>query len=301
MGNIGNRIGIADTNNILDIVDLNKNYGDFTLKNLTFSIPKGSIMGLIGENGAGKTTTIKLILNLIKRDRGKIKVFGLDNIENEMTIKKRLGVVLDEGGFYEELNPANISKIMKNIRTDWDESLFCDYLAKFKITEKKKIKDFSKGMKMKLSIALAFSHEPDFIILDEPTSGLDPVIRNEILDIFLDFIQDEEKSILFSTHITSDLDKIADYITFIHNGEMVFSKDKDELENSYGIIKCGLEDFQKIDKAVIAGYRKNRFGYQVLISNKEEAEIKYKDMALDRANLEDIMLFHIKNEGGQGQ
>lgn len=287
--------------NILEIMDLNKKYDDFALKNLSFSIPKGSIMGLIGENGAGKTTAIKLILNLIKRDGGNIKVFGLDNIENEMEVKRRLGVVLDESGFYGELNSANISMIMKNIHKNWDLSMFNQYLSKFQIPEKKKMKDFSKGMKMKISIALALSHQPDLLILDEPTSGLDPVIRNEILDIFLDFIQDEEKSILFSTHITSDLDKIADYITFIHNGEMVFSKDKDELENNYGIIKCGLEDFQRIDKAVIAGYRKNSFGYEVLISDKQGASAKYKDLALDRANLEDIMLFHIKNEGGERQ
>lgn len=294
---------MSDTGNILEIRDLNKTYvdhendDDFALKNLTFDIPKGSIMGLIGENGAGKTTTIKLILNLIKRDSGNIKVFGLDNIENEMAIKKRIGVVLDEGGFYEELSPVNISRIMKNIHIGWDESLFQSYLAKFKIIGNKKLKDFSKGMKMKLSLALAFSHKPDFLILDEPTSGLDPVIRSEVLDLFLDFIQDEEKSILFSTHITGDLDKIADYITFIHNGEMVFSKDADELHGGYGIIKCGINDFQRIDSANIAGYRKNKFGYEVLISNKEEAEIKYKDMVLDSANLEDIMLFHVKNEG----
>lgn len=283
--------------NILEIRDLNKKYENFELKDLSFNIPKGSIMGLIGENGSGKTTTIKLILGLIKRNSGSIKVFGLDNIDHGMEIKKRLGVVLDENSFYGELNSKQVSKIMKNIHENWDQALFDDYLVKFKISDKVKLKDFSKGMKMKLSIALALSHNPDLLILDEPTSGLDPIIRNEILDFFLDFIQDEEKSILFSTHITSDLDKIADYITFIHQGQIVFSKDKDDLQDNYAILKCGPEEFKKIDKANIVGYRKNQFACEALISNKQEAGVKYKDMTLDSANLEDIMLFHIKNEG----
>ena len=169
-------------------------------------------------------------------------------------------------------------------------------MSKFKLPNDKRVKDFSKGMKMKLSIAAALSHSPQFLILDEPTGGLDPIVRNEILDIFLDFIQDEEKSILFSTHITSDLDKIADYVTFIHNGEIVFSESKDEMLDSYGIIKCGVNEFNKIDKKNIVGCRKNQFGYEVLINNKNDNSSKYDDLILDSANLEDIMLFNIRGE-----
>lgn len=285
---------------ILKIEGLTKSYEDFTLKNINFHIPKGCIMGLVGENGAGKTTTIKLILNLIKRDKGGINIFGLDNIQSEMEIKERIGVVLDESNFYIDLNPNDISKIMGNIYKNWDNNIFFDYLKRFNLPRNKTIKDLSKGMKMKLSIAVALSHNPDLLILDEPTSGLDPIVRNEILDIFLDFIQDEEKSILFSTHITSDLDKIADYITFIHSGEIVFSKDKDELINDYGVIKCGKDDFNRIDSKDIVGYRKNQFGYEVLITNRQLSEIKYKGLTIDLVNLEDIMLFYIRGEGYEG-
>lgn len=281
---------------ILKIENLTKYYNDFTLKDIDFNIPKGSIMGLVGENGAGKTTTIKLILNIIKRDKGSIRIFGLDNIENEMEVKERIGVVLDESNFYIDLNPNDISKVMENIYKSWDNNTFFSYLKQFNLPKNKKIRDLSKGMKMKLSIAVALSHKPDLLILDEPTSGLDPIVRNEVLDIFLDFIQDEEKSILFSTHITSDLDKIADYITFIHKGELILTENKDALINDYGIIKCGKEDFNKMDKMDIIGYRKNQFGYEILISNKERAQMKYKGLTLDSVNLEDIMLFYIRGE-----
>jgi len=281
---------------ILKIEHLTKYYNDFTLKDIDFNIPKGSIMGLVGENGAGKTTTIKLILNIIKRDKGSIRIFGLDNIENEMEVKERIGVVLDESNFYIDLNPNDISKVMENIYKSWDNNTFFSYLKQFNLPKNKKIRDLSKGMKMKLSIAVALSHKPDLLILDEPTSGLDPIVRNEVLDIFLDFIQDEEKSILFSTHITSDLDKIADYITFIHKGELILTENKDALINDYGIIKCGKEDFNKMDKMDIIGYRKNQFGYEILISNKERAQMKYKGLTLDSVNLEDIMLFYIRGE-----
>lgn len=281
---------------ILNLEELSKTYDGFALKNINLNIPKGCIMGLIGENGAGKTTTIKLILNLIKREKGNIKIFGLDNIKSEKEIKERVGVVLDESNFYADLNPNDISKIMCNIYKNWDNDTFFDYLKQFNLSRQKVIKDLSKGMKMKLSIAVALSHNPDFLILDEPTSGLDPIVRNEILDIFLEFIQNEEKSILFSTHITSDLDKIADYITFIHKGEIIFSKEKDGLINDYGIIKCGKDDFNKIDSKDVVGYRKNQFGYEILVINRQLSEIKYKGLTIDSVNLEDIMLFYIRRE-----
>lgn len=281
---------------ILEVDSLSKIYDGFKLNEISFKLPKGSIMGLVGENGAGKTTTIKLILNLIKKNNGTIKVLGMDNIYDEQSIKENIGVVLDESNFHDNLRPVDISLIMKNIYRNWDEGIFLNYLTKFKLPKEKIVKDFSKGMKMKLSIAVALSHDPKLLILDEPTGGLDPIVRSEILDIFLEFIQDEERSILFSTHITSDLDKIADYITFIHGGNIVFSESKEELLNNYGIIKCGEKDFNSIDKSHIIGYRKSSFGYEVLINNKDSGKSMYKDLIVDYANLEDIMLYYIRGE-----
>lgn len=281
---------------ILKVKNLSKTYENFSLKNIDFNLPKGCIMGLVGENGAGKTTIIKLILNLIKRENGNIEIFGLDNIENEQQIKEKIGVVLDESYFHDNLNVKDINLIMSNIYSNWDKPLFLYYLKRFKLPSDKIVKDFSKGMKMKLSIAVALSHDPQFLILDEPTSGLDPIVRSEILDIFLDFIQDEEKSILFSTHITSDLDKIADYVTFIHEGEIIFSETKDDMINNFGIIKCGKEDFNKIDKEDIVGFRKSQFGYEVLINNKQQNKVKYENYIIDSVNLEDIMLLYIRRE-----
>jgi ABC-2 type transport system ATP-binding protein len=279
----------------LRVENVTKEYKDFKLHNISFNIPKGSIMGLIGENGAGKTTIVKLILNLIKRNGGSIKIFGMDNIEKEQEIKQEIGVVLDESYFHDNLRPKDITMIMKNIYKSWDRDRFNKYLKKFKLPEDKIIKDYSKGMKMKLSIAAALSHNPKILILDEPTGGLDPIVRNEILDIFLDFIQDEERSILFSTHVTSDLDKIADYITFIHEGNLVFTEPKDDILNNYGIVKCRAEDFDYLDKAHVIGHRKNKFGVEVLIDNKQSIR-EDKDLVVDAVNLEDIMLFYIRRE-----
>ena len=248
----------------IEIKGINKNYGDFQLKDVSFSLSKGSIMGFIGENGAGKTTTLKLILNLIKRDSGSIKVMGLDNIKDEKAIKDNIGVVLDDSFFHDNLTPLNINKIMSKIYSKWDEKEYISYIQRFKLPKDKIVKDFSKGMKMKLSIAVALSHKAKLLILDEATSGLDPVVRNEILDVFLDFIQDEENSVLISSHIISDLEKVADYITFIHDGEIVFCESKDVLLYEYGIFKCGLEDFNKLNKKEFLGYEKNTFGYNVI-------------------------------------
>lgn len=215
--------------NILEVKNLCKNYDKFSLKNISLNLPKGTIMGLVGENGAGKSTTIKAILNLLHTSDGIIKIFGLDCKEHEMEIKEDIGIVLDEGFVSEYLNPKDINTIMKDMYKNWDEELYFKYLADFKLPEDKISKEYSSGMKMKLKIAVALAHHPKLLILDEPTSGLDPVARNDILDIFQDFIQDEEHGIFVSSHITSDLESIADYITFINNGEIVLSKTRDEL------------------------------------------------------------------------
>lgn len=282
--------------NILEIKNLSKKYDGFELKNVNIELPKGMIMGFIGENGAGKTTTIKAILNIINRDAGEIKIFGLDNKENERKIKEDIGVVLDDSFLSEYLNPSDINKIMKNIYKNWDEKLYFKYIADFKLPKEKISKEYSSGMKMKLKIAVALAHHPKLLILDEPTSGLDPVARNEILDIFQEFIQDENKGIFVSSHITSDLEHIADYITFINNGEIIFTKTRDELLENYGIVKCSEEQFKKIDKKDYIKYKKNKYEYDVLIENKYEFKNNYDISVIDKPSLEDIMLIYIKGE-----
>lgn len=282
--------------NILEVKNLNKSFGDFKLKNININLPKGMIVGLIGENGAGKTTTIKSILNLIKIDSGEINIFGMDIKSNEKKIKEEIGVVLDNNFFSEFLNPKDINKIMKNIYKNWDEKMYFKYLKDFKLPENKISKEYSSGMKMKLKIAVALSHHPKLLILDEPTSGLDPVARNDILDIFQDFIETGENSIFVSSHITSVLEHIADYITFINNGEIVFSKTRDELLEKYGIIKCSKTDFEKIDKNDYLKYKMNKYEYDVLVENKDKFKTKYEFKVIDKPTLEDIMLIYIKGE-----
>ena len=282
--------------NILEIKNLSKKYDGFELKNVNIELPKGMIMGFIGENGAGKTTTIKATLNIINRDSGEIKIFGLENKENERKIKEDIGVVLDDSFLSEYLNPSDINKIMKNIYKNWDEKLYFKYIENFKLPKEKMSKEYSSGMKMKLKIAVALAHHPKLLILDEPTSGLDPIARNEILDIFQEFIQDEEHGIFVSSHITSDLEHIADYITFINDGEIIFTKTRDDLLENYGIVKCSEEQFKKIDKKDYIKYKKNRYEYDVLIENKYEFKNNYDISVIDKPSLEDIMLIYIKGE-----
>ena len=282
--------------NALQVNNLTKDYGSFKLNDVSFTLPKGSIMGLVGENGAGKSTTINLILNLVKKDSGEVSILGLDHLRHEKEIKRQIGVVLDESAFHDTLNALDISRFMSCIYENWDENQYFSLLEKFKLPRKKTIKEFSRGMKMKLSIAAALSHKPKLLILDEATSGLDPVIRNEILDLLLEFIQDEEKSVLLSSHITSDLEKICDYVTFIHNGKIVFSEAKDELMEQYGILKCGVNEYASVNRSDVVGFRKGQFGYEVLVKNKAKAARDYPNYAIDRAGIEDIMLFYARGE-----
>ena len=283
-------------NDSLEVKNLCKKYNEFELKNINLKLPKGMIMGLIGENGAGKTTTIKAILNLINTDNGEIKIFGLNIKENEKKIKEDIGVVLDDSFLSEYLNPTDINKIMKKIYQNWDEKLYFKYLEDFKLPKNKISKEFSSGMKMKLKIAVALSHHPKLLILDEPTSGLDPVARSEILDIFQDFIQNEENSIFVSSHITSDLEHIADYITFINEGKIVLSKTRDELLEMYGIVKCSKSEFEKIDKNDYVKFKINRYEYDVLVEDKSKFKRKYDFKIIDKPTLDDIMLIYIKGE-----
>lgn len=272
----------------LKLVNVSKNYSDFSLKKVNLSLPTGCIMGFIGENGAGKTTTIKLILDLIKRDEGDIFVLGKDNLSDLKSLKENIGVVMEDCFFPENLTADNVSRILRGIYSTWNENKFNFYLKRFSIPAKKTIKEYSKGMKMKLSIAAALSHDSKLLILDEATNGLDPVIRDEILDVFLEFIQDEHHSIFISSHIISDLEKVCDYISFIHKGSIVFSKSKDELLDSYGILKCSERDFQRLDSKAIKGYRKNHFGIEALVLK----DMVRGNFLIDRASIEEIMLFY---------
>ncbi|CUN03448.1 ATP-binding cassette domain-containing protein [Turicibacter sanguinis] len=277
----------------INVKGLTKNYPNFSINNINLVVPKGYIVGLIGENGAGKSTTIKSILNLINKDSGSIEVFGLDHSKYELEIKQRIGIVFDESHFPDQLKAKDINTMMKNIYQNWDTPLFNQYLKQFKLPENQIIKEFSRGMKMKLSLATALAHHPKLLILDEPTSGLDPIVRNEILDIFLDFIQDEEHSILISSHITSDLEKIADYITFIHEGNIIFSKSKDALLNDYVIIKCREQELTQIDPIDIIHSKKTGQIYEILVKDKQKMEIKYRNLIMDQPSIEDLMLIYI--------
>ena len=283
--------------NAIEIRNLVKNYGDkFTLGEINLDIPSGIIIGLIGENGAGKTTLIKSILNIIRSDKGNIKIFEKDIKINESEIKENIGVVLDNMFFPELLMPKDINSIMKDVYKNWDEQLFNKYLSEFKLKNNQSIKSMSKGMRKKLEIATALSHHPKLLILDEPTSGLDPVVRNEVLDIFLDFIQDEEHTILLSTHITSDLEHIADKIIFINQGKVVLDQSRDDLLDNYGILKCDVDKFDTISKDHIIAYKKNKYDYEILINDINKIKKKYKDFIIDKITLEELMVLMIKGE-----
>ncbi len=281
---------------ILQVENLTKQYPDFKLDHVSFSILKGTIMGLIGENGAGKSTTINAILDLIRKDEGIVTFGGKELSSNPKQIKEDIGVVFDGINFYETLTPAKVGKISAAAYKQWDEAIYNGYLKKFQLASDKEIKTFSKGMKMKLCIAVALSHKPKLLILDEATSGLDPVMRDDVLDVFLDFVQDENHSILMSSHITTDLEKVADYITFIHEGKVLFCKSKDELRYNYGIIRSGAALFDAIDKSEILAYRKCDYQWDVLVADKEKARRKHKTAIVDDASIDDILLLYVKGE-----
>ncbi|GFZ33568.1 ABC transporter ATP-binding protein [Clostridium zeae] len=282
-------------NDILEVTNLSKSYKDFTLDNISFSLKRGFIMGFIGPNGAGKSTTIKLIMNLIRRDSGNIKIFNQDNISNEKAIKQKIGFVYDENYFYEDLTTEEMKDIISPFYKEWDNSTFNKYMNEFSLPKNKKIKDLSKGMKMKYSLAISLSHNAEFIIMDEPTSGLDPIFRSEMLDILCSIIQDENKSIFFSTHITTDLEKIADYITFLNNGRIVFSKDKDEILKSYRIVKGDSSLLDKETRKKFISVKENSFGFEALTDNAGSIKKTFGDkILLEKASLEDIMVYSIR-------
>lgn len=282
--------------NNIEVRQMTKTYPAFRLDHVDLTVPKGSIVGLIGENGAGKTTLIKGMLGLVHPEEGQVSIFGKDTKTSMKEIKMNIGVVLDGSFFMELLKVKAIDTIMKGIYDQWDSALFYDYLERFRIDPSKKIKELSKGMQKKLEILTALSHHPKLLILDEPTSGLDPIVRNEILDIFQDFILDEECSILLSTHITSDLEHIADYLAFIDNGQMIFFETRNKVLDSYGILKCDRQQFERLEPSDVIRYRRNRYNYEVLVEDRHKIRRTYHDAVLDKITIEDLMLLYIKGE-----
>lgn len=281
---------------VLEVNNLTKEYKDFKLDDISLKIPKGSVVGLIGENGAGKSTFINSILNINEPEKGEVKIFNKNINEHEKDIKEDIAVIFDKSHYSEYMNAKIIGKMLSKIYKNWDNEKYYSLLENFDLPVNKKIKKFSKGMKMKLEFALAFSHSPKFLILDESTSGLDPVFRDEILELLRSYTENEENSILISSHITSDLDKISDYIAFIHEGKLQFVKEYEDIHDNYGVLSCKKDFFDSLNPDDIVFYRKEAFSYKVLVKNRMELMNVYKDLIIENASVEDVMLFYIKGE-----
>lgn len=282
--------------NALELRGLRKSYKHFTLDNVSLSLPKGCIMGFIGENGAGKSTTIKTMLGLIRKDGGEIRLLGKDPTQDRSVMEK-VGLVLDSGFFPQEMNAKQLGSSMAHIYKGWDPEAYRRFLERFQISPDKKIKEYSRGMVMKLSLAVALSHGAKLLVLDEATSGLDPIVRDDILDILYDFIQDEEHSVFLSCHITGDLEKIADYIAFIHEGKLLMVGEKDDLLETYGLLHCTREQLQELDPSAVTGYRNSEFGVTALVK-------RYRlpgDYQVENASLDDILLYCVKGKKLSGQ
>ena len=292
----GGRIAMQ---NILEVRDLGRSYVNFRLEHISFSIAGGTIMGLVGENGAGKSTTIRGILGLIRRECGEVLFCGEPLNTDSVAMKEQIGVVFDSLCFSPELTVEKAGKICRSIYSNWDEVYFQELLQQFSLLPKQKVKELSRGMSMKLSLVLAFAHHPKLLILDEPTSGLDPVVRDDLLDLFLEFVQDEEHAILISTHITSDLEKVADYVTFLHAGKLLLSKPKDELLWQYGILRCGEALFQKLESSEVLAWRKKDYSYDVLVPDREAILRKYPEAVIDQVTMDEILLLYVKGVQGK--
>ena len=274
--------------NVLELKRVCKQFTGFCLDNINISLPKGYIMGLVGPNGAGKTTTIQLILNMLEKDTGEILVFGKDNITNENTIKRDIGVVFDTSFYVDTWTVKETEKAISIFYKNWKHDVFNAMIKRFNLPMNKKIKELSRGMQMKLMLACAFSHDAKLLILDEPTSGLDPVTRDEFLEILQEYIKDGERSVLFSTHITSDLERVADYITLINQGRMIYTGSMEELISSYKLIKGKNRDLTTELEKNIFGLRKTEMGFEGLITAKEAAQ--YRHCVIDTATLDDIII-----------
>ena len=284
---------MEEINNVIELKNVVKDYGDFKLDHISFAVPEGSVCGFIGQNGAGKTTTINLILDIINRDEGDISLFGKPVDQDHAYVREDVGVVFDEMGFHEFMTAKDINIMMKNIYKNWDEVAFFDYLKRFSLPSKKKCGAFSRGMRMKLQIAAAMSHKAKLLIMDEPTSGLDPIVRNEMIGIFRDFVVEEDHTILLSSHITGDLEKIADEVVFIDGGKIVLSGNKDEILEKHGILKCKKEEASKVSEALIVGVEEEAYSTSILVNDRHAAAKLYPDMVIEEAALEDIMIYYV--------
>jgi len=276
--------------NALELKHVTKTFPDFTLRDLTFSLPSGCILGLIGENGAGKSTTIRLILDMLQKDSGTITIFGKDNQENIHLLKEDIGVVMDEVGIPECLNTTQVGKIMQHTFSNWDQEIYTRLLKQFSLPEKKKFKDFSRGMKMKLGIAIALSHHSKLLLLDEATSGLDPVARDEVISMLYEFTRDETHSVLISSHIVSDLEKLCDYIAFLHKGELLLWEEKDRLLEEYGILHCTADQLAVIAPAAIRYKKVTPYGIEAMILRNAAPA----GMTLSPVSIEELFVFMVK-------
>ncbi len=290
---------MEEAGNVIELKNVTKDYGDFKLDDVSFSVPEGTICGFIGQNGAGKTTTIKSILDVICVDMGEITVFGQDIKKDSAGLREDIGVVFDEMGFHEFLTGKDINIMMKNIYKNWDEAVFFDYLKRFSLPSKKPCGDFSRGMRMKLQIAVALSHNARLLIMDEPTSGLDPIVRNEMLQIFREFVVEEDHTILLSSHITGDLEKLADEVVFINGGRVVLSGNKDEIIEKHGLLKCKKEQLKDISDSFIVFSEVETFGVTVLVNDRKTCEKLYPEMVIEPATLETIMLFYVNRQNSR--
>ncbi len=279
--------------NAIEIKNVSKSFGDFAIQNLNFELPQGSICGLVGENGAGKSTTIRLIMQALRPDSGEISVLGVNNRSQEFQlIKEDIGIVLDEAYYPETLNANQVGLVMADTYARWDAAVYDGFLKRFDLPSKKAFKDYSRGMTMKLAIAVALSHSPRLLILDEATSGLDPIVRDEILELFTEFTRNAEHSILISSHIVSDLENLCDYIAFLHKGQLRFCMEKDALRDEYGIVSCTKAQLADLPDEAVCGVEKSPYGARVLVKRK----LVSAAFQMDRPNIEDVILFLVKGE-----
>lgn len=281
------------TRNVIEMTNVTKDYGDFKLEDVSFQVTEGSICGFIGQNGAGKTTTLKAILDVIQIDAGEIFVFGQDIKSNSAKLREDIGVVFDEMGFHEFMTGKDINTMMKYIYQNWDETVFFDYLKRFSLPSGKPCGSFSRGMRMKLQIAVALSHHARLLIMDEPTSGLDPIVRNEMLQIFQEYVVEEDHTILLSSHITGDLERLADEVVFIQGGKIMLAGNKDEILEQHGLLKCKKEELKNIEPSLIVSAQVETYGAGVLVNDRRECALRYPQMVVEPASLEDIMLFYV--------
>lgn len=290
---------MEDIANVIELKDVSKDYGDFKLDDVSFSVPEGSVCGFIGQNGAGKTTTIQIILDAINRDSGEVYVFGKSMDKDSALLRENIGVVFDEMGFHDFLNARQINTIMKNVYKNWNEEKYFEYLKLFSLPTKKACGSFSRGMRMKLQIATALSHNAKLLIMDEPTSGLDPIVRNEMLQIFREYVVEEDHTILLSSHITGDLEKLADEVVFIDGGKIVLKGNKDEILEKHGILRCKKDELKNISQSLLVSAEISSLGAEVLVNDRKAAEKLYPEMIIEPAELEQIMIYYVNRAKGQ--